>query len=130
MSITLTTPFVVNIQGSQVENDTVGAMTSTSIDFIGRTQTTTFQIGTLVNNPTSNLNAGPQAQLQNQNYTIIVHMDTGAWSDNHGHSGTIAPGTILTNIQTSAVSSRNTGESFMAVPGGLMPGTIVPWTQV
>jgi hypothetical protein len=129
MSIKLTTPFNVTVQGV-TESDTDGALVSVVTDYIGRVQTTTFQVGTLVNNPTPNLNAGPQGILQNQTIIVTVHMDTGAWSDNHGHSGTIPPGSILTNIQTSAVGQRNTGESFMAVPGGLMPGVITAWTQV
>lgn len=129
MSIKLTTPFTVAIGGSQVENDTDGAMTGITIDFLGRTYTVIFQVGTLVNNPTPNLNPGPQGQIQNQTYVVTVHMDTGAWSDNHGHSGVIT-GQTLTNIINGAVSDRNTGEAFMAVPGGLMPGTITPWTQI
>ena len=94
MSITLTTPFIVAIGGVQVEDDTVGACTSVVTDFLARTQTTTFQVGTLTGNP-PNLNAGPQGLLQNQSYILVVHLDTGAWSDNHGHSGTI-PANILT----------------------------------
>lgn len=129
MSITLTTPFVATVQGT-TETDNVGALVSVETDYIGRVQITTFDVGNLVSNPTPNLNAGPQALLNNQRQIITVHMDTGAWSDNHGHSGTIPPGTILTNIQQSAISQRNTGESFMAPAGGLMPGTIVPWTAV
>lgn len=124
--ITLTTAFTVSIGGVQVENDTVGACTSIVTDFLGRTQTTTFQIGTLTGNP-PNLNGGAQAQLQNQNFVIIVHLDTGAWSDNHGHSGTIAAN-ILAPIVAQAIGDRNTAEGFMA--GGLMPGSTTPWTQI
>lgn len=128
MSITLTTPFVVSIQGVQVENDTVGACTSVVTDFLAKTQVTTFQVGTLAGSP-PNLNAGPQGQLQNQTYIVTVHLDTGAWSDNHGHSGVITSG-ILTPIVNQEISNRNSAESFMAVPSGLMPGTIVLWTQI
>jgi hypothetical protein len=128
MSIKLTTPFVVAIGGSQVENDTDGACTSILTDFLSRVQTSTFQVGTIVGSP-PNLNPGPQGQLQNQSYILIVHMDTGAWSDNHGHSG-IIPANILTGIENTAVGDRNNAESFMAVPGGLMPGTITLWTSV
>lgn len=128
MSITLTTPFTVSIGGSQVENDTVGACTSIVTDFLARTQTSTFQIGSLTGAP-PNLNPGPQGQLQNQTYVITVHMDTGAWSDNHGHSGVLIPNT-LSGIQDTAIGDRNAGEVFMATPGGLMPGTQVPWTSV
>jgi len=128
VSITLTTPFIVAIGGVQVENDTVGACTSVVTDFLARTQTTTFQVGTLTGSP-PNLNAGPQGLLQGQSYVLVVHLDTGAWSDNHGHGGTI-PSNILTPIVTQAVSDRNTAEGFMAVPGGLMPGSIVSWTSI
>src|SRR5579864_8689603 len=105
MSITLTTPFTVSIGGVQIENDTVGACTSVVTDYLARTQTTTFQVGTLTGSP-PNLNAGPQGQLQNQSFILIVHLDTGAWSDNHGHSGTI-PANILTPIVNGAVADRN-----------------------
>src|SRR5579871_4002181 len=113
MSITLTTPFTVSIGGSQVENDTVGACTSISTDFLARTLTATFEIGTLTGNP-PNLNPGAQAGLQNQNYTIVMHLDTGLWSDNHGHSGTV-PGPTLASQVAQAISDRNTAEAFMSV---------------
>lgn len=128
MSITLTTPYTVSIGGVQVENDTIGACTSVSTDFLARTLTATFQIGTLTGNP-PNLNGGPYGILQNQSYNIVVHLDTGAWSDNHGHSGTVPGGTLATQV-TQALSNRNAAEAFMAVAGGLMPGTQVPWTQI
>ena len=129
MSITLTTPFTVSIGGVQVENDTNGAMTSLSVDFIGRTYTATFQVGTLVSNPTPNLNPGAQGTIQNQTIIITVNMLTGAWSDNHGHGGTI-PGATLAPINSDFLGDRNIGESFMSVAGGLMPGTFTLWTQI
>jgi hypothetical protein len=128
MSITLTTPFTVSIGGVQVENDTVGACTSIATDFLARTLTATFQIGTLTGSP-ANLNAGPQGLIQNQGYVIVVHLDTGAWSDNHGHSGTVPAGTLANQV-SQALSDRNSAEAFMAVPGGLMPGTTVAWISI
>ena len=128
MSITLTTPYAVTINGVQVENNTVGACTSTVTDFLARTLTATFQIGTLAGNP-PNLNAGPQGILQNQSYIVMVHLDTGLWSDNHGHSGTV-PGATLTNQVNQAISNRNAAEVFIAVSGGLMPGTQIAWSSI
>jgi hypothetical protein len=128
MSITLTTPWVVSIGGVQVENDTVGACTGFSIDYIQDIMVYTFTIGTLVGNPPS-IVGGTYAIANNQQITITVNLKTGAWSDNHGHSGTI-PGSILNPIVTQLLANRNSAESFMAVSGGLMPGTQIAWTAL
>lgn len=128
MSITLTTPYAISVNGTQVENDTVGACTGMSVDFIGNVMIYTFSVGTLAGNP-SNLVAGPYAIANNQQITITVQLLTGAWSDNHGHSGTI-PGSILNPIIAQLIAQRNSAESFMAVAGGLMPGNQVAWSAL
>jgi hypothetical protein len=128
MSIALTTPFTVTINGSQVENDTVGACTGMSYDYIGNILTYTFEIGTLMGSP-ANLNAGPYGLANNQQVVVTVNCLTGAWSDNHGHSGVI-PGSILNPIIAQLLANRNTAESFVAASGGLMPGVTTAWTAL
>jgi hypothetical protein len=128
MSITLTTPYAISVNGTQVEDDTVGACTGMSLDYIGNVLVYTFTVGTLAGNP-PNIVAGPYAIANDQQITITVQLLTGAWSDNHGHSGTI-PSTILNPIITQLITNRNSAESFMSVSGGLMPGTQVPWTAL
>jgi hypothetical protein len=128
MSIKLTTPYTVAICGSLVENDTDGALMSIVTDYQSRTQVSTFKVGTLTGQP-PNLNAGPLAQDQNQTIVMTVHMDTGEWYDDHGHSG-ILPPAYLSPITDQAITNRNDGEQSMAVPGGLMPGVFTPWTSV
>jgi hypothetical protein len=126
MSITLTSPYAISVNGTQVENDTVGACTGMSLDYLASVLTYSFAIGGLLG---GNLNVGPYAQTNNQNVVVTVQLQTGAWSDNHGHSGVI-PGAILNPIVTQLLANRNTAESFMAVSGGLMPGTQVAWTAL
>jgi hypothetical protein len=126
--IKLTTPFVVEIGGALVENDVDGACTSIVTDFQARIQTVTFQVGTIQGTPPA-LNPGAQAQLNNQTYILTTHMDTGVWSDNHGHSGTLPP-SYLNPIQQQSIADRNDAEQPMSVQGGLMPGVFTPWTSV
>jgi hypothetical protein len=128
MSITLTTPYAVTINGVQVENDTVGACTGYSVDFIANTMTYFFQIGTLAGSP-PNLVAGPIASLQNKFIQVTVNLLTAAWTDNIGGSG-VVPGSILNPIIAAFIADRNSAEAFMAVSGGLMPGTVTPWTAL
>ena len=128
MSITLTTPYTVSVNGAAIENDTVGACTSFSVDFQTHIMTYTFRVGTLFGNPPS-LVPGMYAGLQGQDVVITVNLKTAAWSDNHGHGGIIPAGTI-NPIITQLLNDRNSSESFLAVPQGLMPGTQVPWTQI
>jgi hypothetical protein len=128
MSITLTTPYVISVNGAQAENDAAGACTGMSVDYLGNVMVYTFSIGNLSGNP-SNLVAGSYAIANNQQITITVQLLTGAWSDNHGHNGTIPP-SILNPIVAQLLSNRNSAESFMSVSGGLLPGTQVPWTAL
>lgn len=101
MSVTLTTPYTVAIGGTQVENDTVGACTSTTTDFIAMTMTYTFMIGTLGGSP-SNLIPGAQAQLQGKTITVTVYIGPttatqtfGQWWLNGVLQGSIVSSTIL-----------------------------------
>jgi hypothetical protein len=129
MSITLTSPYLVSIGGVQVEGDTVAACTGYSIDYIGHIMTYKFSIGTLAGSPPQFV-AGPYAVNNGyQQITLTVNLATGAWSSNYGGAGTV-PGSILNPIITQLLGNRNSSESFMAVAGGLMPGTQVPWTAL
>lgn len=136
MSITLTSPYTVAINGSTVETDTIGACTSSSVDYIARTLTYVFKIGTLTGSPT-NLNAGPYAQTNGQTITVTVYIGTtnatqttGQWYLNGILQGTIIPGSTINPIISTILADRNTAEGFVAVPGGLMPGSLVAWTQL
>jgi len=136
MSINLTTPYTVSINGTQVENDTVGACVGSSVDYLARTLTYVFKIGTLTGSP-SNLNVGPIAQQQNQTVTVTVYVGptqggqtTGQWWLNGVLQASIIPAATLNPIITQLLSNRNTAEGFVAVSGGLMPGTQVAWSSL
>ena len=136
MSIALTTPYTVAIGGVQVENDTIGACVSSSIDYLARTLTYTFKVGTLTGSP-SNLNVGPYAQLQGQTITVTVYIGTtnatqttGQWFLNGVLQGSIIPSGTINPIISTIIADRNTAEGFVAVSGGLMPGTTTAWTQL
>jgi len=136
MSITLTTPYTVAIGGTQVEDDTAGACVSMSMDYLARVLTYTFKVGTLTGSP-SNLNVGPYAQQQGQIVTVTVYVGPttatqtfGQWTLNGVLQGSIISSTILNPIVTQLLANRNTAEGFVAVSGGLMPGSTVAWTQL
>lgn len=137
MSITLTTPYTVSVNGTQVENDTVGACTSSSMDYIARMLTYTFKIGTLTGSP-SNLNVGSYSQNPpSQNIVVSVYVGPttgtqtfGQWYLNGVLQGTIIPSGTLAPFVTSLLADRNSAEGFVAVVGGLMPGSTVAWTQL
>jgi hypothetical protein len=137
LSITLTTPYTVSIGGVSVEDDTIGACTSMSVDYLGLIMNYTFKVGTLTGSP-ANLNVGPYAQLQGQTISVNVYvgpnitggLQTGNWYLNGVLQSSIISGTILSPIITQLIANRNTAEGFVAVSGGLMPGTQVNWTQL
>ena len=136
MSITLTTPYTVSIGGVSVEDDTVGACTSYSMDFMGLILTVVFQIGTLTGSP-ANLNVGPYAQQQGQDITVAVYLGPttasqtyGQWWLNGALQSTVVPVSTLSPFVTQLLGDRNAAETFVSVSGGLMPGTQVPWTQL
>lgn len=137
MSIALTTQYTVAIGGVQVEDDTTGACTSMSMDYLARMMTYVFKVGTLTGSP-SNLNVGPYAQTNGQTITVAVYvganisggLQTGNWFLNGVlQASVIASGTI-NPIITQLLANRNTAEGFVAVAGGLMPGTTTNWTQL
>ena len=137
MSITLTTPYTVSIGGVSVEDDTIGACTSMSVDYLGLIMNYTFKVGTLTGSP-ANLNVGPYAQLQGQTISVNVYvgpnitggLQTGNWYLNGVLQSSIISGTILSPIITQLIANRNTAEGFVAVSGGLLPGSVTNWTQL
>lgn len=137
MSITLTTPYVVNINSVQVEDDTNGACVSMSMDYLARMMTYVFKIGTLTGSPV-NLNVGPYAQTNGQTVTVAVYvganitggLQTGNWYLNGVLQAAIIPSGTLAPIITQLLANRNTAEGFVAVSGGLMPGVQTNWTAL
>lgn len=119
MSITLTSGTLVQINGSTVENDTVGACTSMLVDYFSQTVTFTFRTGTIQN---GNLNAG----LYGPTVTLTVNLQTGAWSSSSGQSGTIGAG-ALASFNSQMKSDRNLVETFAAGAAALLPGVQVAW---
>jgi hypothetical protein len=137
MSITLTTPYTVAINGTQVEDDTVGACSSYSMDFLAKILTVVFKIGTLTGSP-STLNVGPYSQQPPiQTVTVAVYLGpTGGgqtqyqWWLNGVLQASIIPSATMAPFVTQLLGDRNASETFVAVSGGLMPGTQVPWTTI
>jgi hypothetical protein len=136
MSITLTNPYVVDINGVQVEDDTVGACVSQSMDFLAHMLTVTFKIGTLTGSP-ANLNVGPYAQVT-QTVTVQVYMGPTVsggltqytWWLNGVMQATPIQSSIMAPFVTQLLGDRNTAETFVSSSGGLMPGTQVPWPSL
>ena len=132
MSITLTTPVSFTINGV-TENDTIGVLTSLTQDFQGNIQTATYNIGTSILGTPLALNQGPFALANGYVLTVVFNINTGVYTWTYaGQSGggTLAPGATLTTLQSQFIATRNQAEAFVAVPGGLMPGTQVPWTSL
>ena len=107
-----------------------------SMDYLSRMMTYVFKIGTLSGSP-SNLNVGPYAQLQGQTVTVTVYIGTtnatqttGQWFLNGALQGSIIPSGTINPIISTIIADRNTAEGFVAVSGGLMPGTTTAWTQL
>jgi hypothetical protein len=131
MSITLTTPVAFTIAGV-TETDTIGVATSCLYDFQGMALTVTYKIGTALTGSPLSLNQGPAALANGYVLTVIFNLNTGVWSYTYStqSGGGTLTGATLTTQQTNAISLRNEIEAFVAVAGGLLPGTIVTWTQL
>ncbi len=137
MSIALTTAYVVNINGTQVEDDITGACTSMSMDYLARMMNYTFKIGTLTGSPL-NLNVGPYAQTNGQTISVNVYvgpniaggLQTGTWFLNGVQQAAVIPSGTINPIITQLLANRNTAEGFVAVSGGLLPGVVTNWTQL
>lgn len=132
MSITLTTPIVLTIQGV-TETDSIGALTSIYQDFQGMTQTATYKLGTSLSGTPIALNQGPFALANGYILTVIFNINTGVWTYTYAGvsgGGTLAPGATLTGLQNQFIAVRNQAEAFVSVSGGLLPGTQVNWTAL
>ena len=131
MSITLTSPVVLTINGI-TETDTIGVCTSIVQNFQAMTMTVTYNIGTALTGTPLGLNQGTFSITNGYTLTVLFNLNTGVWSYTYaGNSGGgTLTGTTLTTQQTQFIAARNQMESFVAVAGGLMPGTIVSWTAL
>lgn len=128
MSITLTTPLAFTINGV-TETDTIGAMTNFNQDFQAMTYTAVFKVGTALTGSPLSLNQGSDALANGYVLTVIFNVNTGVWTYTFGPNsgGGTLTGAALTALQSQMIAARNQGESNVAVSGGLMPGTQVPW---
>jgi hypothetical protein len=129
MSITLTTPISITIAGV-TEVDSIGACTSLTQDFQGMSYIATFKLGTALTGSPLSLNQGPSSIANNYVLTVVFNLNTGVYTWTYANlsgGGTLAPGASLTALQTQFIASRNQAEAFVAVAGGLLPGTIVTW---
>jgi hypothetical protein len=124
MSITLTTGTLVQINGSTVENDTIGACISMHVDYFAQTVTFVFRTGVIAS---GNLNAGNYGPT----ITLTVVLATGAWTSFNSSTGASLSGTIgagaLANFVAQLKSDRNLVETFAAGASGILPGTQVSW---
>jgi hypothetical protein len=132
MSITLTTPVVLTIQGV-TETDTIAALTSIFQDFQAMTQTVVYKLGTSLSGTPLALNQGPFALANGYTLTVVFNINTGVWTYTYaGQSGggTLVAGATLTGLQNQFIAARNQAEAFVSVSGGLLPGTQVNWTAL
>ena len=94
------------------------------------TYTAIFKVGTSLGGSPLALNQGPNALANGYSLAVVFNVNTGVWT--YTYAGTSGGGTLtgaaLTALQTQMIASRNQGEANVAVAGGLMPGTQVPWT--
>ena len=132
MSITLTTPIAFTIAGV-TENDTIGALVSIYQDFQAMTQTAVYKLGTALAGTPPTLTVGPASIANGYLLVVVFNVNTGVWTyayAGQAGGGTLAPGATLTGLQTQFMAARNQAETFVAVTGGLLPGTQVPWSAL
>ena len=126
MPITLTTPFTVSINGTQVENDNIGTCIGYSVDYIGYQMIFYFATGTLTG---TTFTAGSQAQIQGKSLQINVSLISPyPWSASNGSSGSSITSTIMSPIISQLIANRNSADGFVSL--GLMPGTTTAWTVI
>lgn len=124
MSITLSSPQTVSINGVQVESDTQGAATQLSYDFLANIATLRFDIG-------SGAPAAFNIAVYNVPAILTVNMTTGVWSAVNPISGALLgsgtfSGAGFAAFQNQFKAIRNAAEGFAA--SQFMPGTEVAWT--
>ena len=124
MSITLTTPKKVDINGVTQEHNTQGATVSMQVDFLANTATFKLHIGTVEGTP-PNLNIG----VYSEELTVVVDLATGKFTVlETGVTGTVPSGALNTFIGQ-LKGDRNQSETLATLGGAqaIMPGTQVPW---
>ena len=135
--ITLSTPYVVAIDGQQVEDDTNAACMSYSMDFSSKIMTVVFKIGTMGGSPL-NLVPGFYAQVNGSGTTtVMVYLGPTQngqtqyqWWLNGNLQSTIIPSATLAPFVTQLLGDRNSSEAFVSGVGGLLPGAVTPWASV
>lgn len=124
MSITLTTGTLIAKNGVTVENDTQGAATYLTYDFLANIATLRFSIGS---GAPSAFNVG----VYDTPIVLTVNMTTGAWTAVSVQSGVVLnsgtfSGAGFTSFQSQFKSIRNAAETFASTQ--FMLGTQVAWT--
>ena len=118
MSITLTNPTTLSINGLTVESDANAALTYMEVVYptqvrlfysYGSTSGQVFTPGSTVGK-----------------VIVTVNLVTGAWTSTSGTSGTMS-GAGLTALQNAAINLQNAFENF-AVNNSIIAGTQVAWT--
>lgn len=123
MSITLTTPKKVDINGVTQENSTDGAAVMMHVDYLANTATFIMHIGTIVGTP-PNLNIG----VYSSSLTVVIDLKAGTYKVlETGQAGAV-PTAELDKFNTQIKAERNEAE-VLATLGvqPIMPGTHVPW---
>ena len=128
MSITLTTPKAVSINGVQVENNTQGAAVSFAIDYLANTGTFKLHVGTVQGTP-PNLNIGVYSTPPQGGLTIVVDLATGKFTVQETGQTGIVPANSLNSFVNEMKQDRNLMEQLSTLGGAaaIMPGTQVPW---
>jgi len=129
MSITLTKPKKVDVNGVNQENNTQGATVAMNVDFLSNTVTFKLHIGTVQGTP-PNLNIGVYSTPPDGGLTVVVDLATGKFTvQETGQTGTVPSGPLNTFI-SEFKADRNQSETLATLGGAaaIMPGTQVPWT--
>jgi len=117
MSITLTNPATVAVNGVTAESDA-----NTAVTYLELLYPFSLRIFVSYGTTTGQVFA-PGTVLPKVIITISLH--DGTWSSSNGLSGTLSPAQ-LSNMQAEALNIRNGLESLIA--SGITPGTFVAWT--
>ena len=118
VSITLTVPKAISVNGVQTENDTAGACIAFSVDTFSTTLHAVFKIGTVSG---GNIVPGPLGDTVD----LAIDYTTGKWVSG-GLSGTLG-GAGLTAVQNAVKNYRNALESFASGAANIIPGVQVAW---
>lgn len=113
----------LTVGGVTKESDTTAAITSVTVDYIGKLLTFTVQQGATAGQVFAPGQYPPS-------YVFVINLTTGVWFVNGSVlSGTLA-GAALTNLQTTFLNLRNTGEAFVLAQNLFPSATQTNWTTV